>query len=105
MKSLGIPTLPLPKRGLHSVEDSIAAETKLANIMRRLEALETKDPVSVNQVNLTPSGCTYCQHMNYVFEECPMFMTHQMLAQHMNVTFLRPTNNLYSHTYNLGWSD
>ena len=72
--------------------------------MRRLEALETKEPVSVNQVSLTPSaGCTYCQDMNHVFEECPVFIAHQTLPEHMSAAFTRPANNPYSPTYNLGW--
>ena len=71
--------------------------------MRRLEALEIKEPVSVNQVSPTPSaGCTYCQAMNHVFEKCPVFLAHQTLPEHMNATFTRPANNLYSSTYNPG---
>ena len=41
-KSLEIRTLSLLK------EDSIATDVKLANIMRRLEAIETKDLISIN---------------------------------------------------------
>jgi len=61
---------------LHSIESSIANEAKLANLARRLEALETKEPSPVNQVspNQFPTpGCSYCQAMNHVFEECPVF--------------------------------
>ena len=91
------------KRGFHSIEGSITTETKLANIMRRLEAIETKEPVSINQVRPTPSvGCTYYQAMNHVFEECPFFLTHQTLPEHMNAAFSKPANNLYSSTYNPG---
>jgi len=36
------------KEGAHSIEVNIATEAKLATVMRRLEALETKEPVSVN---------------------------------------------------------
>ena len=64
------------KGGLHSIESSIANEAKLANLVRRLEALETKEPSPVNQVSLNQfptSGCTYYQAMNHVFEECPVF--------------------------------
>ena len=64
------------KGGLHSIESSIANEAKLANLVRRLEALETKEPSPVNQVspNQFPTpGCTYCQAMNHVFEECLCF--------------------------------
>ena len=66
--------------GVHSIETNIATEAKLAAVMRRLEALETKEPVLVNQVSPTPSaGYTYCQDMNHVFEECPVFIAHQTL--------------------------
>jgi len=36
---------------LHSIESSIAAEAKIENLARRLKALATKEPVSVNQVS------------------------------------------------------
>ena len=39
------------KGGLHSIESSIANEAKLANLARRLEALETKEPSPFNQVS------------------------------------------------------
>ena len=56
------------KRGLHSIEDSIITEAKLDNVMQRLEAIELRNPVYVNQVNQTsPAGCTYCQVMNHMF--------------------------------------
>jgi len=92
------------KGGAHSIEANIATEAKLATVMRRLEALETKEPVSVNQVSPTPStGCTYCQAMNHVFEECPVCLTHQILPEHMNAAFTRPANNPYAPSYNSGW--
>jgi len=48
------------KGGVLSIEGNIATEAKLAAVMRRLEALETKEPVSVSQVSPTPSAsCTY----------------------------------------------
>ena len=77
-KNLGLTTLVLLKEVAN-----IANEAKLAVVMRRLEALETKELVSVNQISPTPSaGCTYCQAMNHVFEECPVFLAHQMLPEH-----------------------
>ena len=39
------------KGGLHSIESFIANEAKLANLARRLEALETKEQSPVNQVS------------------------------------------------------
>ena len=97
------------KGGIHSIEANIATDAKLAAVMRRLEALETKEPVSVNQVSPTSSaGCTYCQDRNHVFEECPVFIAHQCLPEHTSAAFTRPANNPpannpYSPTYNPGW--
>ena len=92
------------KGGAHSIEANIAIEGQLAIVMRRLEALEIKEPVSVNQVSPTPSvSYTYYQAMNYVFEECPVFLYHQLLPKNINATFTRPTNNPYTPTYNPGW--
>jgi len=85
------------------IEDFIASEAKLVNIMQRLEA---KESVSVSKVSptLPPMvGCTYCQAMNHVFEECPVLLAHQMLPEHMNAAFTKLTNNSYSQTYNPGW--
>ena len=51
------------KGGLHSIESSIANEAKLANLARRLEALETKELSPVNQVSpnqFSTLDCTYC---------------------------------------------
>ena len=82
---------------------NITTEAKLAVVMRRLAALETKESVSVNKVSPTPSaGCTYCQAMNHVFEKCPIFIAHQNFPELMNAAFTRPTNNPYSSTYNPG---
>ena len=39
------------KGGLHSIEFSIAAEARIANLARRLKVLETKEPVPVNKVS------------------------------------------------------
>ena len=40
--------------GLLSLESFIAAEAKIATLMRRIEALETKEPANVNQINPPP---------------------------------------------------
>jgi len=93
------------KRGLHSIESSIAAEPMIAHLMRRLELLEAKEPVLVNQVSppqVSTPGCTYYQAMNHVFEECLVFLADQMLPNHMNAVFSWPHNNSFSQTYNLG---
>ena len=75
MKNLGIKT-PISSKGLHSIESAIAAEARIANLARRLEPLETKEPSPFNQVSpnqFSTLSCTYCQAMNHVFEECPVF--------------------------------
>ena len=94
------------KGGLHSIESSIANEAKLANLARRLDALEMKEPSPVNQVSpnqFSTPGCTYCQAMNHVFEECPVFQAQQQYHEPMNAAFSRPNNNPYAPTYNPGW--
>ena len=92
------------KGGAHSIKANIATEVKLTVVMQRIEALETKGPVSTKQVCLTPStGCTYCQATNHVFDEYPVFLVHQMLPEYINAAFTRPANNSYTSTYNPGW--
>jgi len=60
--------------------------------------------VSKVSPTLSPmAGCTYCQAMNHVFKECPIFIAHQTLPEPMNAAFANPTNNPYSQTYNPGW--
>jgi len=39
------------KGGFHSIESSIVNEAKIANLVRRLEVLETKEPSPGNQVS------------------------------------------------------
>jgi len=91
------------KGGAHSTEANIATEAKLAVVMRRLETLETKVPVSMNGASLDkPSqpGCTYCQAINHVFEKCPIFLAHQMLPEKYECSLHKAHNNPYSSTYN-----
>ena len=92
------------KGGLISLESFIVVEAKITTLMRKIEALETKEPAKVNQINPPPihkPGCSYCQVPNHVFEECPVFQTHQVLPEHVNSAYSRPQNNSYSQTYNL----
>ena len=94
------------KGGLISLESSIAAEAKIATLMQRIEALETKELANVNQINPPPIhnlGFSYCQAPNHVFKECSIFQTHQVPPEHMNVAYLRPPHNPYSQTYNPVW--
>ena len=41
--------------------------------------------------------------MNLAFEECHVYLTHQMLPKQLMRPFARPNNNLYSQTDNLNW--
>jgi len=74
--------------------------------MRRIEALETKEPAIANQINpplIHNLGCTYCQAPHHIFEEYPVFQVHQALPEHLNAAYTRPQKNPYSQTYNPGW--
>jgi len=58
--------------------------------MRRIEALERKESVNVNQINpplIHNPGYSYCQAPNHVFEECPIFQTQQVPLEHMNAAY------------------
>jgi len=77
-KNQGIHQSIALRGGLISLQSSIAAEAKIATLMRRIEALETKEPANVNQINPPPihsSGCSYYQTPNHIFEECLIFQT------------------------------
>ena len=74
------------KRDLYSIQSSITTETKISSLMRKLEAIETKELVPVNQVSpnqFSSLGCTYCQAMNHLFEECPVFNDQQIYPELM----------------------
>ena len=93
-KSLGIQTLSLQKEVSIFIESSIIVEARIANLARRLEGLETKEPIPLNQVSpdqLPTLNCTYCQAMNHRLEECPVFHAQQMLPDHMKAAYSRPT--------------
>ena len=67
------------KTGIHSIESSIAAETKITQLMKRIELLKAREPTAVNQVNPPPvinPGCTYCHALNHLFKECPVYQAH-----------------------------
>jgi len=92
--------------GLHSIESFIVNEAKLANLARRLKVLETKEPSPVNQVRpnqFSTPGCIYCQAMNHMFDECPVFQAQQYYHEPMNAAFSRPNNDSCAQTYNPGW--
>jgi len=87
------------KRGLLSLELTTTVEAKIATLMRRIEALEIKEPANVNQINPPPihnPGYSYCQAPNHIFEECPVFQTQQAPLEHMNAACSRSQHNPYS---------
>ena len=87
------------KGGLLFLESFITAEAKIVTLMRKIDALETKEPAKVNQINppqMHNPGCSYSQAPNYIFEECPNFQTHQLPSEHMNAAYSRQQNNPYS---------
>jgi len=94
------------KSGLLSIESFVVAEAKIVTLMRRIEALETKKLTIANWINppqIHNLGCTYCQAPHHIFEECPVFQTHQAPPEHLNAAYTRSQNNPYSQTYNPGW--
>ena len=96
------------KRRAPISRSSIAAEAKITILMRRIEALEIKEPANVNQINppqIHNPGCLNCQAPNHVFEECPVFHTQQVPPEHLNAAYSRLLHNPYSQTYNPGWKN
>ena len=64
------------RTGMHSIEPSIATETKITQLMRRLELLEAREQNSVIQINppqMPNLGCTYCHALTHIFEECSIY--------------------------------
>ena len=89
MKTLEIQTLSLQKEVSIQLNHP-SNKAKLANLARRLEALETTEPSPVNQVspNQFPNlACTYCQAINHVFKECHVFQAQQHFAELLNALF------------------
>ena len=108
MKTLGIQTPSLQKEVSIQLNHPYLTRLKIVNLAIRLEALETKEPSPVNQLNpnqFSTSGCTYCQAMNHVFEECPVFQAKQYFLEPINATFLRSNNDPYAPMYNPGWQN
>ena len=96
---------PTHKSGMHTIDNSIAAEAKITVLIRKIEALEMKDS-SKNQVQqISNPTCNHCQASNHVFEDCPLisnlFNNNQ---EQLNVVFQRQ-NNPYGQTYNPGWKN
>ena len=94
------------RSGIHSIESSIAVEAKITQLMRRLELLEVREPNLVNQVNptqMSSPGCTYCDALTHIFEECPIYQAQQMLPDSMTAAYIRSNYNPYSKTHNPGW--
>ena len=98
-----IDKLTSSKGGIYSIESSIATDAKFNTLVRRLEALEMKEKVQVNQTSNQVPMCNGC-HIGYVMEECPSFIDHHDFdPEQINATFARPRNDLYAPTYNPRW--
>jgi hypothetical protein len=65
-------TAPAHKSGMHTIENSIAAEAKIVVLMRRLEALEVKEPATSQTQQIQSPTCNHCQASNHILEECPL---------------------------------
>ena len=85
------------KRGLHSIESSIAVETKILSLMRRLKDLEAKEPAP-RTMSAHPKS-----NFGLYLLSSNIFLAQQILPEYMNVAFSRPHKNPYSQTYNPDW--
>ena len=92
------------KGGAYSIDTNIAIEAKLAIVIQRLEALETREPVlgEPSQPNTFGGLHLLSSHEPCVREISRLFISSNV-TEHMNAAFTRPTNNPYSSTYNPGW--
>ena len=93
------------KGGPHVIESFIAVKARMANIIKRMEALEAKELAPVNQVN-SPKSIIRAVPTAKPWATCSksvLFYAQQMLPKHMNAAYSRFHNNSYSQTYNPGW--
>ena len=97
------PTTEKHKNIIHSIENSIAAEAKIATLTRRMDAFEIKEPSTIHAQQVQSLICNNCQASNHILEDCPLlahlFANNQ---EQLNVVFQRQTNNPYGPTYNPG---
>ena len=92
----------LERGRVHQAQTSLAAEAKIASLIRRVENLELNRPVSVSQVSAPM--CNGCNASDHVLEECSFLMTPiESGCAQANVAYQKPINNLYATTYNPGW--
>ena len=95
---------PTNKNGMHTLENSIAAEAKMTVVMRRLDALEIKEP-DTNQVKqISSPTCNHCQASTHILEECPLLAFFFNNQEQINDVFQRQ-NNPWGSTYNPGWKN
>ena len=79
------------RSGIHSIENSIATEAKMAALMRRIEMLENKGtPQQFEQVNQTSvPSCFNCQSLTHVMEDC-LFIPNPLMnsqGQQLNAAY------------------
>lgn len=60
---------------IYNIDSSIAANAKIAVVMRRIEVLETPSAPQVDQANqLHVPTCFNYRTQNHVMEDCPVLM-------------------------------
>ena len=93
---------------VHSIENSSAAEAKVAALMRRIEALELKrTPAQLDYINqiFTPS-CYNCHSPTHELKDCPLLPNPLADGQNqLNAMFHHQRNDPYAPTYNPRWRD
>ena len=77
-------------RGLHSIGNNVATDSKLATLTRRFEALETSK--SPPQMSMSPS---------YNFQNPATQPLHEF--EQVNAMFQNPKNDPFAPNYNPGW--
>ena len=92
--------------GLLSLESSIVAEAKITTLMRRIEALETKEPANVNQIKsnqFTIRVVHTARHQTMSLKSALFFMP-SMYYQNTctRLTHGRLTISTHKHTIQVG---
>jgi len=96
--SIGSRIASQPKPGVLAVDATVAAEAKLATLMRRMESLELKTRPLVNQASSIP--CSRCGQTGHIMEDCAHISAD---LEQVNAAFNHSRNDPYASTYNPGW--
>jgi hypothetical protein len=55
-------------------------------------------------MNTQPEPCSFCSSTMHHVNNCPTVGNYTNISnEQVNAAFSRPSNDLYSNTYNLGW--